>query len=305
MARPLRVGVQLPEVEREVRWPEYLAIARAAELAGFDSIWVGDHLLYRGDDRPERGPWDAWTVLAALAASTERVVLGPLVACLAFHPPGLVARMAAAINEISGGRFVLGVGSGWNEPEFRAFGLRFDHRATSFIESFEIVRRLLAGERVTSDGQFWQAEDAVLLPPPARRTPLMVGSNGPRQLAATLPYADSWNTWFDGYGNTAEGFAALNAEITTAARSAGRDPAEIERSVCVLVALDPAARERPRDDDTPPLEGDAKHIARALRELAEAGADEAILVLDPITEHSVLQCTAVLAALDALDALDA
>ena len=94
--------------------------------------------------------------MAALAAATERVTLGPLVACLAFHPPGLVARMAAAIDEISGGRFVLGVGSGWNEEEFRAFGLPFDYRASRFIESFEIIRRLLAGERVTSEGRFWQ-----------------------------------------------------------------------------------------------------------------------------------------------------
>ena len=189
MSRPLRVGVQLPEVEREVRWPEYLALARAAEAVGFDSIWLGDHLLYRDDGRPERGPWDAWTLLAALAGVTERVVLGPLVACLAFHPPGLIARMASAIDEISGGRFVLGVGSGWNEAEFRAFGLPFDQRASRFIEGFEIVRRLVAGEHVTSEGTFWQVEDAVLLPPPARTIPIMLGTSGPRQLAATLPYA--------------------------------------------------------------------------------------------------------------------
>ena len=117
--------------------------------------------------------------MAALAGVTERVVIGPLVACLGFHPPGLIARMAAAIDEISGGRFVLGVGSGWNEPEFRAFGLPFDHRASRFLESFEIIRRLLAGERVTSEGRFWQVEDAVLLPPPARVTPIMLGTSGP------------------------------------------------------------------------------------------------------------------------------
>src|SRR4029079_19122432 len=157
MTRPLRVGVQLPEVERVVRWPEHLEIARAAEEAGFDSIWIGDHLLYRGDGRPERSPWDVWTVMAALGAATERCTIGPLVACLAFHPPGLVARMAAAIDEISGGRFVLGIGSGWNEEEFRAFGLPFDHRASRFIESFEIIRRLLAGERVASAGRLPQA----------------------------------------------------------------------------------------------------------------------------------------------------
>ncbi len=134
MGRPLRIGIQLPEVEREVRWPEYVAMARAAERAGFDSIWLGDHLLYRADEQPERGPWDTWTLLAGLAAVTERVQLGPLVACLAFHPPGLLARMAASVGEISGGRLVLGVGAGWNEPEFLAFGIPFDHRAARFEE---------------------------------------------------------------------------------------------------------------------------------------------------------------------------
>src|SRR3954454_9969420 len=145
----MRVGVQLPEVEREVRWPELRAIALAAERGGFDSIWVGDHMLYRGDGRPERGPWDAWTLLAALAASTERVRLGPLVASTAFHPPGLIARMAATIDELSGGRFVLGLGAGWNEMEFRSFGIPFDRLVSRFEESFEIIRRLVAGERVS------------------------------------------------------------------------------------------------------------------------------------------------------------
>jgi alkanesulfonate monooxygenase SsuD/methylene tetrahydromethanopterin reductase-like flavin-dependent oxidoreductase (luciferase family) len=291
--------VQLPEVERVVRWPEYEAMARAAEEVGFDSIWVGDHLLYREGDGSERGPWDVWTVMAALAGITERVTIGPLVACLGFHPPGLIARMAAGIDEISGGRFVLGVGSGWNEPEFRAFGLAFDHRASRFLESFEIIRRLLAGEHVTSAGRFWQVEDAVLLPPPARRTPIMLGTSGPRQLAATLPHADSWNTWWDAYGNTAEGFVAVNGGISAAAESAGRDPAEVERSACVLVSLGPSAGGRPRNDDAPPLAGSTDRLAGALRDLAEAGAHEAILVLDPITEATVRQCGDVLAALDA------
>jgi alkanesulfonate monooxygenase SsuD/methylene tetrahydromethanopterin reductase-like flavin-dependent oxidoreductase (luciferase family) len=276
VARPrLRIGVQLPEVEREVRWPEIRAMARAAEEGGFASVWVGDHLLYRDDGRPERGPWDAWTQLAALAACTERVALGPLVAATAFHPPGLIARMAAMIDEVSGGRFVLGLGAGWNEPEFRAFGIPFDRPVARFAEAFEVVRRLLDGERVTLAGEFHRVDDAILLPPPARPVPLMVGAAGPRMLAITLPHVEAWNCWYSWYGNTAEGFAELGARVK----------AEVRRSACVLVAVDGGAGERPFEPDAPPV--DASRLGQHLRELADAGADEAILVLDPITERSL------------------
>jgi probable F420-dependent oxidoreductase len=285
--RPLRVGIQLPEVERDVRWPEYVSMARAAEDVGFDSIWVGDHLLYRNDGRPERGPWDAWTLLAGLAAVTDRIRFGPLVACAAFHPPAVLAKMAATVDEISGGRLVLGLGAGWNSAEFGAFGLPFDHRTSRFAESFEIVRRLLGGERVTLRGDHWTVEDAVLLPVPARRPTLMIGSTGERMLAIALPYVDAWNTWFDAYGNTPKGFAELNARIDEAVVRAGREPAAIERSACVHVVLDRAAEGRPADPACPPWEGSMERIAAGLREMADAGADEVILVVSPITEASV------------------
>ena len=271
-------------------------MAQAAEEVGFDSIWLGDHLLYRGEDAPDRGPWDAWTLLAALAAGTQRVQLGPLVACTAFHPPGLIARMAAALAEVSGGRFVLGLGAGWNEEEFRAFGLPYDHRVSRFEESFTIIRRLLAGERVTLDGSYAQAQDAVLLPAPLDPPRLMIGSNGPRMLSIALPHVEVWNTWYEDFGNSPEGFAALNDRISAAARDAGRDPSEIERSACVYVALDSSDEEHGRTPDAPPLEGPAQRIASSLSEFAEAGADEVILVVSPITELSIRQLGVVLAA---------
>ena len=278
----MRLGVQLPEVERVVRRDELAAMARAAEECGFDSLWVGDHLLYRGDGRGERGPWDCWTTLAWLAGTTERVELGPLVACTAFHPPGILARQAAAVDELSGGRLVAALGAGWNQEEFRAFGLPFDHHVSRFEEAFTIVRRLLAGERVTFDGRYHSVQDAVLLPPPARTPKLMIGANAPRMLSITLPHVDAWNTWFTHYGNTADGFAQHNAGISAAAERAGRDPAEIERSACVLVEVERAG-ERPRDVEAVP----ADRLREHLRALGEAGADEAILVLDPITESSI------------------
>jgi probable F420-dependent oxidoreductase len=285
-------------VERqEVRWPEYLAMARAAEASGFDSIWVGDHLLYRGGGEPDRGPWEAWTLLAALAAVTERVELGPLVACTAFHPPGLIAKMAATVAEIAGGRFVLGLGAGWNEDEFRAFGLPFDHRVSRFEECFTVIRGLLSGERVTLHGRFVQADDAVLVPAPPAPPRLMVGSNGPRMLAATLPHVDAWNTWYADYGNSPERFAELNARITAAAADAGRDPAELARTACVLVAMDDAIGERASTPAVPPLQGSPDELAAGLSELAEAGADELILVVDPITERSIRGLAEVVAIL--------
>jgi len=290
------LGVQLPEVERLVRWPEYAAMARAAEEAGFDSIWLGDHLLYRDDGREERGPWDAWSLLAGLAGVTERVRLGPLVSCTAFGPPWLLARRAAAVQEISAGRLVLGLGAGWNETEFRAFGAPYDRRAARFIDAFDVIRRLLAGERVTTSGDAGALEDAVLLPRPAAPPALMVGSTGERVLRATLPHVDGWNIWYDWFGNTPEGFARANERVTGLLDTAGRDPGEVWRSATVLVALGDDASDRPISAQTPAVSGSTDLIADRLREFAAAGVDEAILVLTPITEESIRALAPVVAA---------
>ena len=271
-------------------------MAMAAEDVGFDSIWVGDHYLYRGDGRPERGPWEAWTLLAGLASITERVRLGPLVACLNFHTPAVLAKAAATVDELSGGRLVVALGAGWNRTEFDAFGLPFDHRASRFEEGFEIVRRLLDGERVTFEGRFQQARDAVLLPRPARRPQLMVGSTGTRVLAATLPHVDAWNTWYDWYGNTAEGFGDKVLEIDDACGRAGRDPATLARSACVLVRLG-NSEERQAEAGVTPVGGSLDAIGAGLHAIADAGADELILVLDPITEASIRALEPVVEAL--------
>lgn len=284
----MRLGVQLPEVERQVSWREYVDMARAAEDVGFDSVWLGDHLLYRGDGREERGPWDAWSMLAGLAAVTDRVRLGPLVACTAFAPPGVLAREAAAVQEISGGRLVLGLGAGWNRTEFDAFGLPFDHRAARFVEAFDIIRALLAGERVTVGGEFTSVDDAVVLPAPQERVPLMIGSVGERVLRAALPYVDAWNCWYAWFGNTPEGFAALHERTTALAAEVGRNPAEISRSATVFVALDARESDRPHAD-LAPVRGSTGEIAEQLQEFGTAGVDEAILVLSPIDERSIRQ----------------
>jgi alkanesulfonate monooxygenase SsuD/methylene tetrahydromethanopterin reductase-like flavin-dependent oxidoreductase (luciferase family) len=286
VARGLRIGVQLPEVERHVGWPEYVAMARAAEEVGLDSVWVGDHLLYRGDGREERGPWDAWTLLAGIAAVTTRIRIGPLVACTAFATAGLLARKAAAVQAVSDGRLVLALGAGWNETEFRAFGLPFDQRASRFEEAFDVIRRLLSGERVTMAGRFERLDDAVLLPRPDRPE-LMVGSTGKRVLRATLPHVDAWNAWYAWFGNTPAGFAQQNARVSEIARDVGRDPREIRRTAAVFVDAGGGSDDRPHTAGADTIRGSAEQVAARLAEFHDAGLDEAIVVLNPITEASV------------------
>jgi alkanesulfonate monooxygenase SsuD/methylene tetrahydromethanopterin reductase-like flavin-dependent oxidoreductase (luciferase family) len=281
-----RVGIQLPEAERKVSIGEYLAMARAAEEAGFDSVWVGDHLLYR-DEGPERGPLEAFTLLAAIATATTGIRLGPLVACTAFRHPAILAKMAATVDEISGGRLTLGLGAGWNRAEFEAFGLPFGGRAARSIEAFQIVRGLLAGERITFDGDRYRTDDAVLLPRMTRRIPLMIGSTGERVLEATLPSVDVWNVWGPWCGNDPAGFEEQNERATRIARGLGRDPEALARSVCVFSAIELEPGEEPVDEGAPPLTGSMMDIAAGLRAFAEAGADEVIVIPSPNTERAI------------------
>ena len=152
MTRPCKVGVQLPEVERFVPWREYLDLARRDEAAGFDSVWVGDHLLYDLPDGSTRGPYEAWTTLAAVAAVTERVELGPLVASTSFHAPAMLAKQAATVDAISGGRLVVGLGAGWNRREYDAFGFAYDRRVSRFAEALAVIVPLLREGRTTFHG---------------------------------------------------------------------------------------------------------------------------------------------------------
>jgi alkanesulfonate monooxygenase SsuD/methylene tetrahydromethanopterin reductase-like flavin-dependent oxidoreductase (luciferase family) len=302
VSRPLKVGVQLPEVEREVRWPELLEMTRAIEDLGYDSVWIGEHLLYRWPDREPRGPWEAWTMLAAIAASTSRIEFGPLVACTGFHNPALLAKQAATIDEIGGGRFILGLGAGWNETEFRAFGFPFDHRIDRFEEAFTIIRTLLAEGAIDFDGRYYQARDCELLPRPRPGgPPLMIGSRGPRMLRMTLPHVDAWNVWFSDTGNSPDGIPPLRAEVDAACRDVGRDPAEVARTVAVQVRL-AGGTGRIQGDASQriaPLEGDPGEMADVLRGYAREGIAHVQLVLDPITRGSIEAFAPVLARLEA------
>ena len=291
----MKVGVQLPEVEWVTRWPQQREMARTAEEIGLDSIWVGDHLLYRGDGLPPRGPWEAWTTLAAIAAVTERVQIGPLVAAASFHNPAMLAKQAATVDEISGGRLILGLGAGWNEAEYLAYGFPFDHRVSRFEEAFTIIRTLLADGRCDFHGTYFQLQDCELLPRGPRHDhgegpPLMVGSMGERMLAITLPWVQAWNAWYTWFGNTVEGYRQLREKIDAACRSAGREPAEVERTLALLVAF-PEAKGRSqgdlKDPDLKPIPSDASTLAATLRDFEAEGIAHVQLVLDPINAETI------------------
>jgi probable F420-dependent oxidoreductase len=300
--RPLRVGVQLPEVERAVRWPEILDMARRAEDLGYDSLWVGEHLLYRFDDGSTRGPWEAWTTMGGLAAATTSIRFGPLVACTNFHNPQLLAKQAATLDEMSDGRFVLGLGAGWNETEFHAFGFPFDHRIDRFEEAFTIIRTLLQEGQIDFDGRYYTARDCELTPrgPTPGGPPLLIGSNGDRMLRIALPHVRAWNSWFNSTANSPVGVVALMDKVNAVARAVGRDPNEIERSVAIYVRLTGGSGRTQGSGETPPppLEGDPEAMADELRAYAAAGISEVQLVMDPITAASLDEFGWVLRLLD-------
>jgi probable F420-dependent oxidoreductase len=286
VTRPCKIGVQLPEVERFVPWPDYLDLARRAEAVGFDSIWVGDHLVYDLPDGSTRGPYEAWTTLAAIAAVTERVEIGPLVASASFHAPAMLAKQAATVDAISGGRLILGIGAGWNRREYDAFGFPYDRRVSRFAEALAIVVPLLREGRVTFHGEFFDVDDCVLDPRPARPggPPIMLGSNSPRMLGIGLPVVDAWNVWWSIYDNSVERFAEVKAEVD-AATPEGR---HVEATAAVLVTLPGGAGRVMGEGYAAPVTGvTPDDLADHVRGLAAAGATHLQLVLDPITAASI------------------
>ncbi len=218
-------------------WPELREAVLHAEAAGFDDLWVDDHLL------SDEGAWpdpklEGWTTLAAIAAVTRRARIGHLVSANTLRNPGLTAKMATTIDQVSGGRAILGIGAGWFEREHQAFGFEFGsgfgERLDRLAEAVPLVRRLLDGETVTHAGRFYRFVDAVCAPRPIQaRLPILIGGSGPRK---TLPlvarHADLWNA----YG-TPDEVAAADAILRAACEAAARDESEIERTVNINVVI--------------------------------------------------------------------
>lgn len=277
-------------------------MAKTAEQVGFDSLWLGDHLLYDQPTGPV-GPWEVWTSLAALAAVTERIELGPLVASTAFHAPAMLAKQAATVDAISEGRLILGLGAGWNAREFSAFGFPFDRRVDRFAEAFTVIRELARTGRCNFDGEFFRLEDCVIHPrgPRAEGPPLMIGSVGPRMLRLTMPYVDSWNVWWSDFDNRPEKFANRMRQVDEACTDVGRDPAEVERTCALFVQLDGGTGRQMGGyptGDFEPISGSPDDIAARIASFAEVGADHVQLCVDPITEASIEHLGEVLTILD-------
>ena len=311
MPRPLKVGLLLPDTEgqldgRSPRWADIREMAVAAEAVGFDSVWVTDHLIHRPDTETPtdeatedgtRGPWECWTLMTAVAAVTERVEIGSLVLCAGFRNPGLLAKMADTLEEVSGGRLILGLGAGWNEPEYRAFGFPFDHRVSRFEEYIRIVRGLLRDGRANIAGAYWQAPDAELRPrgPRPEGPPILIGTTSPRMLELAARYADGWNVWFSHTGNDLGRLATILAEVDRACAAVGRDPATLERTAAIVMEVGPHG---PSSMSGPFIGGTVEELAASLRAHAALGIGHVQVWLEPATLDGIRAFEPVLAALD-------
>lgn len=312
--RPLQVGVLLPVFEgdlagRIARWTELLAMAQAAEAVGFDSVWVVDHLLsvraeWEGDQR--QGPWECWSILAALAASTQRVQLGPLVSSAGFRNPALLAKMADTVDEISDGRLILGLGAGWHEPEFHAFGLPFDHQVGRFTEALAIISTLLREGRVDFEGRFYSARDCELRPRGPRPTslPIMVGTNsmGPRMARLAATYADAWNVWTVWTENRPAEIPPLRAKAAAACAAVGRNPETLAATAAIQINL--PGYEEPSGSRVKAITGSIDELAEILRAYARTGLDHVQVLLRPSSLAAVESFGGVLERLDAAPTID-
>lgn len=260
-------------------------LAQQAEADGFDSIWLADHLMYRRPGAPTTGIWECWTMLAALAEATHRVEIGSLVLCNSFRNPAILAKMATALDEVSDGRLILGVGAGWNEPEYQAFGLPFDHRASRFEEAMKILVPMLRDGHVDFTGQYYQARNCEDVPrgPRQQGPPLLFGTEGPRLIKLAARYADLWNT---GYMGQPETMAGPLATIEAACREVGRDPATMGVTALIGLWFSDLQQEKPAFVDDKHLEGTPEELAAAMRGYAELGVQHIMFQYAPYTDEA-------------------
>ena len=306
--RSPKIGLMLPTGERMLGggtacWDDLAALARRAEDLGFDSLWLVDHVLYEYGNTRDIGMWECWSLLAGLAAATTRVELGSLVSSTAYRNPVMLANIADTVDEISGGRLILGLGAGWVESEFHALGIPFEQRIGRFEEAIQIITSLLRERQVDFEGTHYAARDCKLRPPGPRPQgpPVMVGTaaHGPRMLRLTARYADIWNV---GFRTTPGTFQDAIDAIDDACRAIGRDPGSLGRTASLQINV--AGHGEPGDywvADTRvgnTLSGSPEELAAALRSCAAAGISHVQVWLDPCTMAGIEAFAPVLGLLD-------
>ncbi len=276
--------VELERLGRALTFAELRSTAAHCEQLGFDSLWVYDHLLYRTKKGRTTGIWEGWSMLSALAACTQKATLGTLVACNSFRHPALLAKMAHTVDEISGGRLVLGVGAGWNQPEYDAFGFPFDHRVDRFEEALQVLRPLLKEGRVDFAGRYYTARECEIAPrsPRLGGPPLLIGASHPRMLRLAARYADLYNTCYMTIPRSAE---APLRRLQYACKQEGRDPASLPGTFLISMSFpDLLGWEQPKKRGT--LTGTVQEIAAVLAEYEALGAAHLMFHLVPSTPEA-------------------
>lgn len=283
--RATSIGLTIPVAEPAAganfpHFADQLAVSRLAANAGFEALWFADHFSFVSDDGI-RGSWDAWTLMAAIAASVPDVQVGPMVACTAYRNPGVIAKMAEMIDDISGGRFILGLGAGWNKPEYDQFGIRFEPRVSQFEEALQIIHGLLRHGEADVQGRYYQANKAVNLPrgPRPEGAPILIGSTGERMLRLLARYGDAWNA---GWGGDTEGLKGKIARLDAACEAEGRDPRSVVRTVSVGIAGEGFSG----DPDTV-FNGTPDESVALLHELVGLGFRHLIIRLEPLAHGAV------------------
>ncbi len=261
-------------------------MALLCEKSGLDSIWFADHLLYREKNKETIGIWECWTVLSALAEATSTIELGTLAICNNFRNPTLLAKMAHTIDEVSNGRFILGIGAGWKKPEHKAFGFPFDHRVDRFEEALQIIRPLLKDGYVDFVGNYYQARNCEIIPrsPRPNGPPLLVGAFRSRMMRITAKYADMWNIELltNPYSVT-ESLSQFHEACT----DVGRDPASIETTFLVPLVYPDLAEPPRHTKDLHYISGSPEEVATAMRDIEALGVSQLLFQLYPYKKESI------------------
>lgn len=290
----MKVGLMLPLGEddglrRTLPWPELRAMALAAEASGLDSIWAPDHLVFHNEDRLE-GIHECWTLLAAIAALTERVEIGPLVLAVPFRNPALTAKMAAELDGVSQGRLVLGLGCGWHQPEFEDFDFPFDHRVGRFEEALQVVLPMLRQGRAQFEGR-WHRAHAELQPRGPREAgpPILIAGKGPRMFRLVARYADAWNAAWYGDPNDLGELDGRVARLREACEAEGRDPATITLTAGVFVGFPHLLEPGGEGPPATAMQGHPDEVSPMLAAYREHGIDHLIVHVWPRTPEAVAE----------------